>query len=168
MQRAGTGECTVHPCLVAVLELDFCAVRDNARRVCPNLDKSLHERLFVCLACALCVLAEAEGQPDCITIKSSFNFRQTILCRINNHICFFFVHKLIFLQNQIHYQRKRVTIAKSSFLIFTIFNTVVIIHIHAEFYRGIWFSVAQEAHSLNCITTFPQNLTLTIPSTNII
>ena len=34
------------------------------------------------------------------------------------------------------------------FRLFTIFNTVVIIHIHAEFYRGIWFSVAQEAHSL--------------------
>ena len=33
------------------------------------------------------------------------------------------------------------------FRLFTIFNTVVIIHIHAEFYRGIWFSVAQEAHS---------------------
>jgi len=32
------------------------------------------------------------------------------------------------------------------FRLFTIFNTVVIIHIHAEFYRGIWFSVAQEAH----------------------
>ena len=35
------------------------------------------------------------------------------------------------------------------FRLFTIFNTVVIIHIHAEFYRGIWFSVAQEAHSLH-------------------
>ena len=38
---------------------------------------------------------------------------------------------------------------KSLFCIFTIYNTVVIIHIHAEFYRGIWFSVAQEAHGLN-------------------
>ena len=38
---------------------------------------------------------------------------------------------------------------KSLFCIFTIYNTVVIIHIHAGFYRGIWFSVAQEAHSLN-------------------
>ena len=93
-------------------------------------------------------------QPNCTTIKSSFNFRQTILCRINNHICFFFVHKLIFLQNQIHYQRKRVTIAKSSFLIFTIYNTVVIIHIHAEFYRSIWFSFAQEAHSFNIPLNF--------------
>ena len=35
------------------------------------------------------------------------------------------------------------------FRLFTIFNTVVIIHIHAEFYRGIWFSVAQEAHSFH-------------------
>ena len=35
------------------------------------------------------------------------------------------------------------------FRLFTIFNTVVIIHIHTEFYRGIWFSVAQEAHSLH-------------------
>lgn len=38
---------------------------------------------------------------------------------------------------------------KSLFCIFTIYNTVVIIHIHAEFYRSIWFSVAQEAHGLN-------------------
>ena len=38
---------------------------------------------------------------------------------------------------------------KSLFCIFTTYNTVVIIHIHAEFYRGIWFSVAQEAHSLH-------------------
>ena len=35
------------------------------------------------------------------------------------------------------------------FRLFTIFNTVVIIHIHAEFHRSIWFSVAQEAHSFN-------------------
>ena len=33
------------------------------------------------------------------------------------------------------------------FRLFTIFNTVVIIHIHAEFYCGIWFSVAQRKHS---------------------
>ena len=38
---------------------------------------------------------------------------------------------------------------KSLFCIFTIYNTVVIIHIHAEFYRGIWFSFAQEAHRLH-------------------
>ena len=38
---------------------------------------------------------------------------------------------------------------KSLFCIFTIYNTVVIIHIHAEFYRGIWFSFAQEAHSFH-------------------
>ena len=60
-----------------------------------------------------------------------------------------FIHKLNFLQNQIYYQRERVTIAKSSFLIFTIYNTIVIIHIHAEFYRGIWFSVAQKAYRLH-------------------
>ena len=35
------------------------------------------------------------------------------------------------------------------FRLFTIFNTVVIIHIHAEFYRGIWFSFAQKAHSFH-------------------
>lgn len=40
---------------------------------------------------------------------------------------------------------------KSLFCIFTIYNTVVIIHIHAEFYRSIWFSVAQEAHGLRMI-----------------
>ena len=51
------------------------------------------------------------------------------------------------------------------FRLFTIFNTVIIIHIHAEFYRGIWFSVAQEAHRLNGITFFPQKppYLLTIP-----
>ena len=35
------------------------------------------------------------------------------------------------------------------FRLFTIFNTVVIIHIHAEFYLGIWFSFAQKAHNLH-------------------
>ena len=38
---------------------------------------------------------------------------------------------------------------KSLFCIFTIYNTIVIIHIHAEFYLGIWFSFAPKAHSLN-------------------
>ena len=38
---------------------------------------------------------------------------------------------------------------KSLFCIFTIYNTIVIIHIHAEFYLGIWFSFAQKAHGLN-------------------
>ena len=35
------------------------------------------------------------------------------------------------------------------FRLFTIFNTVVLIHIHAEFYHGIWFSVVQEAYRLH-------------------
>ena len=38
---------------------------------------------------------------------------------------------------------------KSLFCIFTIYNTVVIIHIHAKFYCGIWFSVVQKANSLH-------------------
>ena len=60
-----------------------------------------------------------------------------------------FIHKLIFLQNQIHYQRERVTIVKSSFLIFIINNMVIIIPIHAEFYCGIWFLFVQKAHRLH-------------------
>ena len=45
------------------------------------------------------------------------------------------------------------------FRLFTIFNTVVIIHIHAEFYRGIWFSVAQEAHNLTMARLFNEKHT---------
>ena len=91
------------------------------------------------------------------TDSDSKKRQSNILCRINNHICFFFVHKFNFLQNQIYHQCERlkkqefntITIAKSSFCVFTIYNTVVVIHIHAEFYCRIWFSFAQKTRSFH-------------------